>query len=58
MEHTDDEGDHGGPISSGGLEAFDELLDLPNLDVLLRLVCLRGAHDEQRVKCTSLSAGS
>ena len=44
---TDDKGDHGSPISSGLLKPFDELLHLPYLDVLLRLVGLGGAHVEQ-----------
>jgi hypothetical protein len=30
---TDDEGNHGGSISSGGFEALDELLDLPDLNL-------------------------
>jgi hypothetical protein len=31
-----DEGDHGGAVSSGILEAFDEFLDFPDLDVRVR----------------------
>lgn len=30
---TDNEGNHGGAVSSGGLETLDELLDLPYLDL-------------------------
>ena len=44
---TDDEGDHGCSISSGLLKPLNELLHLPYLDVLLRLVGLWGAHFEQ-----------
>jgi hypothetical protein len=39
-ELTDDEGDHRGSIASCGLEAFDQLLYFPDLDVLLRLILL------------------
>lgn len=42
---TDDERDHAGAVATGGLEALDELLDLPYLDVLLGVVRLRGTHD-------------
>lgn len=45
---TDDKGDHGCSISSGLLKPLDELLHLPYLDVLLRLVGLWSAHLEQR----------
>jgi hypothetical protein len=43
---TDDEGNHACAIAPGGFEAFDELLDLPDFDVLLSLVGLRlfGGH--------------
>ena len=44
---TDDKGNHGCSISSGLLKPLDELLHLPYLDVLLRLVGLWGAHVEQ-----------
>ena len=44
---TDDKGDHGCSISSGLLKPLDELLHLPYLDILLRLVGLWGAHVEQ-----------
>ena len=44
---TDDKGYHGRSISSGLLKPLDELLYLPYLDVLLRLVGLWGAHVEQ-----------
>ena len=63
---TNDEGDHGGSISSGLLQSLDQFLDLeevsvsnfvifqpqdlaylPNLNVLLGLVRLRGAHVER-----------
>ena len=39
----DDEGNHGGSIAAGGFQALDELLDLPDLDVLVGLVALAGA---------------
>ena len=44
--HTDDEGNHGCAISTGGFEALDQLFDFPDLDVLLGLVGLRllGRH--------------
>lgn len=32
-KRTDDERNHRGSISSGGLEALDQLLDLPDLDL-------------------------
>lgn len=43
---TDNERNHGCAITAGGFEAFDQLLDLPDLDVLLRIVGLRllGRH--------------
>ena len=44
---TDDQGDHGRSVSSSLLKPLDELLYLPYLDVLLRLVGLWGAHVEQ-----------
>ena len=37
---TNDERNHGRSISAGGLEALDQLLDLPDLNVLLGLVVL------------------
>jgi hypothetical protein len=43
---TDNEGDHGCAISSCRLEALDEFLDLPDLDVLLCFVLRRGRHGE------------
>lgn len=44
---TDDKRDHGCSISSSLLKPLDELLHLPYLNVLLRLVGLWGAHIEQ-----------
>lgn len=44
---TDDKRDHRCSISSGLLKPLDELLHLPYLNVLLRLVGLWGAHVEQ-----------
>jgi hypothetical protein len=46
VARTDDEGNHGCAIATGGFEALDELLDLPDLNVLLRIVGLRllGRH--------------
>jgi hypothetical protein len=41
---TNDEGDHGGSISSSGFQALDELFHLPDLDVLLGLVGLGVTH--------------
>lgn len=45
---TDDERNHGSSISAGGFQALDELLHLPNLDVLLGIIrlllLLLGAH--------------
>lgn len=45
-ELTDDERDHGGPISSGSFQALDQLFDLPDLDILLGLVGLLFTHDD------------
>lgn len=36
-KRTNDERNHGGSISAGGLESLDELPDLPDLNILLRL---------------------
>ncbi len=41
---TNDEGNHGGSISSGGFQAFDQLLHLPDFNVFLGLVCLGVTH--------------
>lgn len=44
---TDNERDHGGTISTGGFKTLDQLLDLPDLNVLLgftRLALLLGTH--------------
>jgi hypothetical protein len=41
---TDNERNHGGSISPGSLKTFDQLLHLPDLDVLLRLVGLGVTH--------------
>lgn len=44
----DDEGNHGGSISAGSFQALNELLDLPDLDVLVGLgagALLFGGHD-------------
>lgn len=44
---TDNERDHGGTISAGGFETLDQLLDLPDLNVLLgftTLALLLGTH--------------
>ena len=38
--HTDNERNHGCAISTGSFKTLDELLDLPDLDVLLSLVGL------------------
>ena len=32
-EHTDNERNHGGSISSGSLQTFNQFLNLPNLDI-------------------------
>lgn len=44
---TNDEGNHGGSISAGGFKTLDQLLHLPDLDVLLGIVrlLLLGTHD-------------
>ncbi len=48
---TNDEGNHACAIATGGLEALDQLLDLPDLNVLLSLVglLLLGRHVDDRV---------
>lgn len=51
---TDDEGNHRGSVSPCSLEALDQLLHLPYLNVLLRLVRLRGAHLERRDEVDTL----
>ena len=38
--HTNNERNHGGAIAAGGFKTLDQLLDLPDLDVLLGLVGL------------------
>lgn len=46
-KRTDNERDHGGTISAGGFKTLDQLLDLPNLNVLLgfaALALLLGTH--------------
>jgi hypothetical protein len=46
-KHTNNERDHGGTISAGGFKTLDELLDLPDLNVLLgftALSLLLGTH--------------
>jgi hypothetical protein len=40
VSRTDNERNHGGSISTGGFETLDQLLDLPDLNVLLRLIGL------------------
>lgn len=45
--HTNNEGNHRSSIATGGFKTLDQLLDLPNLNVLLRLsllLLLLGAH--------------
>lgn len=37
---TDDERDHARAVTTGGFETFDQLLDLPYLDVLLGVSAL------------------
>ena len=44
---TNDEGNHGSSIATSGFKTLDQLLDLPDLNVLLRLsllLLLLGAH--------------
>lgn len=41
---TNNEGNHGCPISSSGFQAFDQLLHLPDLNVLLGFICLGVTH--------------
>lgn len=43
-QHTDDQGNHAGAISTGGLEALDKLLDLPDLDLPGILLVAHGHH--------------
>lgn len=50
---TNDEGNHGGSISSGGLEALDQLLDLPDLDLSTAAVSAIGARGLGIAKCLS-----
>jgi hypothetical protein len=45
---TNDEGDHGGSISSSSFQALDELFHLPDLDILLGLVGLGVTHFDSR----------
>ena len=45
---TNDERNHGGSIPSCSLKTLNQLLHFPNLNILLGLVGLRGAHDEQK----------
>lgn len=51
---TNDQGNHGSSVSSGGFEPLDELFNLPYFDVLFSLVRLRCAHDGQQECATSL----
>jgi hypothetical protein len=53
VQRTDDQRNHGRSISSGSLKTLDELLDLPDLDVLLGLVCRWVGHDEYRGPSTA-----
>lgn len=41
---TNDERNHGRSIAPGGFQSLDELLDLPDFDVLLSLIGLRVTH--------------
>ena len=56
--HTDDKGNHRGSVPPCSLEALDQLLHLPYLNVLLRLVRLRGAHVERSDKVDSPKEGT
>lgn len=56
--HTDDKGNHRGPVPPCSLEALDQLLHLPYLNVLLRLVRLSGAHVERRDEVDSPKEGT
>lgn len=38
--HTDNEGNHAGAISAGGLETLDEFLDFPDFNVLFGFAAL------------------
>ena len=42
--HTNDQGNHRGAVAASHLEALDQFLDFPDLDVLLRFVGLRSGH--------------
>lgn len=43
-QRTDNERNHGGSISTSGFKTLDQLLDLPDLDILLSFVRRRSAH--------------
>jgi hypothetical protein len=44
MTHTNDERDHACSVPASSLETFDQLFDLPYLNVLFGVVCLGGTH--------------
>jgi len=44
MTHTNDERDHACSVAASSLETFDQLFDLPYLNVLFGVVCLGGTH--------------
>jgi hypothetical protein len=49
-KRTDNEGNHGSTIASGGLEALDELLDLPDLN--LYCICISSICPEwETIEC-------
>ena len=43
-QRTNNERNHGSSISTSGFKTLDQLLDLPDLDILLSFVRRRGAH--------------
>lgn len=53
IQRTDNQRNHGGSISSGRFKTPDELLDLPNLDVLLGLVRRWVGHDVEKGPSTT-----
>lgn len=54
---TNDKGNHRCSVTPCGFKALDQLLHLPYLNVLLRLVRLRGAHLERRDEVDALEVG-
>jgi hypothetical protein len=49
---TNNERNHGCAISSSCFQTFDQFLNLPYLDIFLRIVCLRCAHAGQTIQAS------